>query len=293
VEPGLIWVGTDDGRAHVTRDHGNSWTDLTPIIQEAGGPKDYWVSRVHASASDRATAYVAKSGYRRDDFRPFLFKTTDFGKTWSSISERLPERPVNVIVEDMKNPDLLFLGNDSGIYVSNDGGGNWLAMRGNMPTVAVHDLVIHPRESDLVAGTYGRGVWITDVSLFRGMTEEILAEDVHLFEIEPKAGSRLRAWGNYQLYGDRHITTPNEPMGLVIYYYLKDAPTEAVRILIADPYGDQLKAIDVEPMQGINRTVWDMTNEEDERVPPGEVVVTLEAGKERLARRTRIRERQH
>jgi hypothetical protein len=293
LEPGVIWVGTDDGRAHVTRDHGKSWTDLTPVIEEAGGPKDYWVSRVHASASDDATAYVSKSGYRRDDFRPFLFKTTDFGKTWFSISEGLPARPVNVIVEDMGNPNLLFLGNDSGVYVSNDGGGHWVAMRGNMPTVAVHDLVIHPRENDLVAGTYGRGVWITDISPLREMREELWSKDVHLFEIEPKVVSRMRAWGNYQLYGDRHITTPNEPSGLVIYYYLKNTPTEAVSIHIADPYGTQVKTIEVEPTQGINRTVWDMTNEEDERVPPGEVVVTLEAGEEKLSQRTRIRERQH
>jgi hypothetical protein len=188
----------------------------------------------------------------------------------------------------MKNPDLLFLGNDSGIYVSNDGGGNWLAMRGNMPTVAVHDLVIHPRENDLVAGTYGRGVWVTDISLFREMTEELWPKEAHLFEIEPRVGSRLRAWGNYQLYGDRHITTPNEPFGLVIYFYLKNTPKKAARIRIADPYGTPVKTIDVEPTQGINRTVWAMVDEEDESVQPGDYVVTLEVGEAQLMRRARI-----
>jgi len=148
---GVIWVGTDDGKVQVTRNAGTSWTDATKAIVKAGGPEDAWVTRVFASNFSAGTAYVAKSRLRQDDFRPFLFKTSDFGATWTSISNNLPARSINVIVEDYKNPDLLFVGNDTGVFVSLDRGKRWTPLKGNMPTVPVHDLAIHPREGDLIA----------------------------------------------------------------------------------------------------------------------------------------------
>jgi len=160
VTPGVIWVGTTCGKVHVTKDAGANWIDLTQKITAVGGPEKYYVSRVFASNFQDGTAYVSKSGYRRDDFRPFLYKTTDFGATWTPITDGLPDKPINVIFEDRTNPDLLFLGNDMGVYVSIDGGKKWVRMRNNMPTVAVHDLLVHPRENDLVVATYGRGLYI-------------------------------------------------------------------------------------------------------------------------------------
>lgn len=290
VKSGVIWLGTDDGRVHVTRDHGAHWTDLTLRIADAGGPENFWVSRVHASGSDAATAYAAKSGYRRDDFRPFLFKTTNHGESWTAITHDLPERPINVVFEDRKNPSLLFLGNDVGVYVSIDGGDDWVPMKGNMPTVPVHDLLVHPRENDLVVGTFGRGVWITDVGPLQEMTESMLEEDVYLFEIESKSARKRQAWGNYQLYGDRHIVTSNEPLGLVINYYLKKASPAKVELSIADPYGGPVNRLEGDGDAGLNRVIWEMNDENDEPVPPGEYVVTLRIDDARWMRRVRITE---
>ncbi len=149
LQPGLLWVGTDDGLVWVTSDDGKNWTKVSDKI--AGNP-GYWVSRVEASSSDPGTAYVAYTGLRNDDFRPFLYKTTDYGQTWTSIAGNLPNEPINVVREDPKNRQLLFVGTDFAVWTSLDGGKTWLKMKANMPTVAIYDLKIHPRESDLIVG---------------------------------------------------------------------------------------------------------------------------------------------
>ena len=139
---GLIWVGTDDGKVQVTTNAGASWRDVTPNVAQAGGPEDAWVTRVCASPAIAGTAYVAKSRLRQDDFRPFLYKTTDFGATWTSIAGNLPERSINVVFEDYTNSNLLFVGNNEGVYVSLNGGQHWMAMKGNMPPAPVFDLTV-------------------------------------------------------------------------------------------------------------------------------------------------------
>jgi photosystem II stability/assembly factor-like uncharacterized protein len=276
--PGVIWVGTDDGRVWMTRNHGADWTEMTEQIAAVGGPAEYWVSRVFASPHASGTAYVTKTGYRRDDFRPFVFKTTDFGETWTAIHDALPDSPVNVIYQDHENPDILYLGNDQGVFVSATEGQRWLPMRGNMPTVPVHDLVVHPREDDLVVGTYGRGIWVTDVSWLQQVTPEVRTQDVHLFEIEPKAQRRMRAWGNYQLYGDRHITTPNEPFGVPIYYWLSGELEGEVEISIYDSHGMHIETLDGPTEFGVQRVIWNMRDDFDETVPPGRYQVRLSLG---------------
>ncbi|MDQ3171023.1 MAG: hypothetical protein M3Q55_12865, partial [Acidobacteriota bacterium] len=147
VAAGTIWVGTDDGKLQVTRDAGSAWTDATPALAAAGAPIDRYVSRVFASPHGAGTAFVAKSGFRNDDFRPFLYRTDDFGKTWSSIGAGLPDSPINVVVQDRVNRHLLIVGNDLGVWVSNDAGEAWSRLTANLPTVAVHDLTVHPREN--------------------------------------------------------------------------------------------------------------------------------------------------
>ena len=152
VTKGVIWAGTSDGKVQVTRDDGGRWTDATAKITAAGGRVDAYVSRVRASSHVAGRAYVAKNGYRFDDFKPYLYRTDDFGATWRSISANLPNEPINVVWEDRKNPDLLFVGNDTGVFVSITGGTRWVKMNNNMPNVAVHDLLVHPRENDLILG---------------------------------------------------------------------------------------------------------------------------------------------
>lgn len=304
VTPGVIWVGTDDGKVWVTKNSGADWQDRTHQIVNTGAPKNYWVSRVFASNHETGTAYVSKSGYRRDDFRPFLYKTTDFGETWIEIDNNLPDKPINVIFEDHKNPELLFLGNDKGVYVSIDGGKSWAYMRNNMPTIAVHDLLVHPRENDLILGTYGRGIFITDITPLQELKEDVLEKDIHLFSIEPKVQWTTRRWGNYGLYGDRHISTPNEPNAIVINYYLKDKTQENVKITITNPDGRVLSNIEGKTEAGINRAIWNMRIQPPERqesqtrrrwggilAEPGEYVVILEIGDKKLTRKAVIKKR--
>src|SRR5215470_16285942 len=208
---GVIWVGTDDGKVQVTKNGGTNWSDVTANVAKAGGPEDAWVTRVFSSNANPGTAYVAKSRLRQDDFRPFLYRTTDYGATWTSIASNLPKGTINVIFEDYKNPELLFAGSDAGVFVTIDGGAQWLAMKGNMPTAPVTDLTIQPRETDLVVGTYGRGIWITNIAVLRELNDSVLNEDIHFFPVQSRSRRSEGAVGNYRLLGDRQLVTPNEP----------------------------------------------------------------------------------
>jgi photosystem II stability/assembly factor-like uncharacterized protein len=209
-QAGVIWVGTDDGKVQVTRDAGAHWSDVST------GPVDGWVSRVYGSKFAAGTAYITKTRRRQDDFRPYVYRTTDFGKTWTDVSAGLPAA-LNAIVED--TADILYVGSDIGVFVSFDRGAHWNEFRSNMPHVPVHDLLIHPREGDLVAGTYGRGIWVTNVVPLRGVAGDAVLMPVRPFTRRPNEG----AWGNWRLYGDRPLTTPNEPNAVVIVYRLKEA----------------------------------------------------------------------
>jgi len=260
--PGLIWVGTDDGNVQVTKDGGATWTLVNRNIP---GHPGYWVSRVTASHFDEATAYVSFTGYRRDDFRPFVYKTTDYGRTWTSIAGNLPDGPVNVIKEHHINADLLFIGTEFGAFVSIDGGANWVSMKNNMPSQPVQDLLVHPREDDLVVSTHGRGIFVTDISPLHELNSDLLQKDVHLFNVEKK--TQWVGGFSKSISGHRHFEAPAEPKGLMIYYYLKNNAREDVKIVITDPYGKQLEELDMQNTQGefavsnnagINKVLWDM-----------------------------------
>lgn len=157
LKAGLIYVGTDDGRIHVTSDDGAGWNEIID-----GLPRHKWISRVEASRFDEGTVYASLNGYRDDDFAVYLYKSTDFGTTWQDISANIPGAPVNVVREDPKNPSLLYVGTDLGVYVSLNGGAEWQVLGGNLPSTYVHDLVVHPRDDKLVIATHGRGMWILD-----------------------------------------------------------------------------------------------------------------------------------
>lgn len=153
---GLLYVGTESGQVHVTRDGGTTWTRI-----DAGLPKK-WVSRVIASQHDLGTAYVTFTGYREDDTRAYAYRSTDFGAHWTPIAGNLPAESINVIREDPRNPDVLYVGTDGGVYVSLDRGASWLSLSATLPTTPVHDLVVHPRDDEIVIGTHGRGVFVLD-----------------------------------------------------------------------------------------------------------------------------------
>lgn len=284
VKPGLIWVGTDDGKVQVTTNGGGSWADCTLAIAKAGGPAHIWVSRVMASPHEPGTAFVAKSGFRNDDFKAYLFKTIDYGKTWVSVSSNLPDYPINVVVQDKKNPDLLFAGTDHGLFVSIDGGKNWVIFRNNMPQVKVTDLMVHPRENDLAVATYGRGVWITNIWPLQELKPDVLERSVHLFSIRPAVQKQYPVFGNYELLGDSHLMTPNEPDEVVIFYYLKNELAEKPRVKIYDQSGNLLQELEGTKEAGLHRIAWDMRKKDDGRsrwrpqVEPGVYKVILEAG---------------
>jgi photosystem II stability/assembly factor-like uncharacterized protein len=256
LKPGIIWVGTDDGKVQVTLNHGGGWSDVTPALTAAGAPADRWVSRVFASPHDAATAFVSKSGFRNDDFAPYLYKTVDGGKTWTAIAGNLPNAPINVVVQDRKNKDLLVVGNDTGVFVSIDGGARWTPLKANLPTVAVHDLTIHPRENDLVLGTYGRAFWTGDITPLQELSAAVVDKPAHLFDIEPRARYGFSVQGmNYHLFGDKYLEVPNEPEALVINYYLKaDAPA-AAKITVKDPSGKVLREVEGAAKAGLNRAL--------------------------------------
>ncbi len=306
VEPGVIWTGSDDGKVQVTKDGGATWLDRTSKLAAAGGPANFWVSRVFPSPHAAGTAFVTKTGWRLDDYRASIHKTSDYGETWTSIVGDLPNgKPINVVVQDAKNPDLLFVGTEWGVYVTLDGGKSWLPFRAGMPSVKVTDMVVHPRENDLVVATYGRGLYVVDISPLQGLTAAALGQDVHLFDIEPRTQRVTGGIGNYQLLGDSHLMTRNEPNAVVINYYLKAKADGQVKVTVADPYGTVLAELTGRGEAGLNSVLWGMRIQRPGAKPaggmrfgggglvePGEYVVTLEAAGKKMTKKAVIRYRQ-
>ena len=257
--PGLIWVGTDDGNVQLTRNGGTTWTNVRAAIPLV--PKGIWVSRVDASHFDAGTCYVTFDGHRSDDFHTYVFKTTDYGKTWTDIKSNLPEgQPVYVIREDLKNKGLLFLGTEYGVFFSRDGGKAWSSLSLNLPTVPVHDLLIHPRDNDLIAATHGRGIWIMDdITALRGATDSILGQDVVLFDVS-KPGTRwLQIGRGGYSRGDLFFKGENPPVGALLHIYLKAKPEKPGTLEISDATGALKTTYILDAADsGINRIAWDL-----------------------------------
>jgi len=278
--------------------------DVTQNLRTPPEAEEYYVGRVFASPHEAGRAYALKTGFQRDDFRPFVFRTEDYGRSWTAIAGNLPPGRVHVIVEDRKNPGLLFLGAEKGVFVTIDGGKKWVRMKNNMPNHGlVHDLLIHPRDNDLVVATHARGIWTTDISPLQEMTPDVLKEDAHLFAVEPAIRWQTRRAMSGTFHGDRHFTVKNEPAGLKIFYYLKRALPEKVRVTIRDAGGEEISTLEGKAEAGIQRVIWDMRarpekpseGEEARRprpgpiVPAGEYLVVLEAAGQTLSTRARIR----
>lgn len=253
VDPNWLMVGTDDGRVHVTRDRGKQWTDVSNGFPVQ--PTSWWCSRVEFSHTDKATAYVSFTGYREDDFRPFVFQTTDAGQTWKSISGNLPNECINVVKQDPRRAQTLYVGTDKSCFVSTNGGQSWNRLAG-FGTLPVHDLLIHSRERDLIIGTHGRGIWIMDdVTPLQETSDKIDQQSGHLFTVRDWEQSRLPQGGSYS--GDRHRNTPNSTPGAILWYQLNPASQgKDIDLLIEDMEGNEVAKLPVQKEIGWHRATF-------------------------------------
>jgi photosystem II stability/assembly factor-like uncharacterized protein len=262
VVPGIVWAGTNDGNVQVSRDGGLSWKNV--VSKVPGVPNETHVSRVEASPFDAGTAYVTFDGHRTDDHKPYVFVTKDFGETWTSIAANLPMGNANVITADNRNRNLLFLGTEYAIHVSTDAGKSWKPLMQGMPTVRIDDLVIHPRERDLIAGTHGRSIWILDdISSLEQMTDQTMTTDAVLFDIRPAVSLVNDIRKQITVGGQKNFRGANADPGTAISYWLK-ADAANVRVDISDVTGRVVRTIDGTKTAGLNRLRWNLQGN-----PPG------------------------
>ena len=280
LEPGVIWAGTDDGLVHVTRDNGKSWKDVTP----KGMPEWIQVNSIDASPHEKGAAYVAATRYKFDDFHPYLYKTSDYGKTWARIDHGIPDNAfTRVVREDPARRGFLFAGTETGLYVSSDDGASWNPFQRNLPAVPITDLAI--KNDDLVVATQGRSFWILDdLTPLRRWSDSVTGEPAHLFPPRPSVRIQTRKPDEE----DQEPGSPvgkNIPNGVIVNYWLKEKPGKAEKVTLEllagdkvirtfsnekkEPKGDlkeqatheeEEKERDkpLEPKAGVNRFVWDM-----------------------------------
>jgi len=279
-QQGLLWAGTDDGFVQLTRDEGKSgWTNVTP----KDVPEWSAISLIEASPFDAGTAYVAVDAHKLDNFKPYIFKTSDFGKNWTKIVTGLPENVyVHAVREDPKRKGLLYAGTETGIFVSFNDGANWQSLQLNLPVTPIHDLVIH--DDTLVVATHGRSFWALDgLGPLRQASASLAKEDAHLFT--PDTAYRTR-----EGHGSprRYPVGENPPAGVILYYYLKEAPKEPAKLELLDANGKVVRAFNSEekktegapeegerdePIEhipakaGLNLFVWDLRYELPTKVP--------------------------
>jgi photosystem II stability/assembly factor-like uncharacterized protein len=265
-----IWVGTDDGNVQVTRDGGKSWKNVVGNVP--GLPKNSWVSWVQASNFEPGTAYAAFDRHTFGDFAPYVFRTADYGQTWTPLLTAQEAKDVrgyaHVIKEDLVQPNLLFLGTEFGLYVSIDGGKAWAQFKGSQfPTVAVRDLAIQARDNDLVLATHGRGMWIIDdITPLRSLTADLLVQE-SAFISARQVQQRIQGSGGWA-NGDAVFVGDNAPDGAVITYYQKSRHLFGkLKIEVLDATGRVLDELPASKRAGINRVTWNMS-EKPPRVPP-------------------------
>lgn len=294
---GVVWAGTDDGKVWVTRDGGTHWDDVSTHL--AGVPKGLYVSRVEPSHHDAGTAYVSIDGHRSDDTRPYLLVTRDFGQTFRSIAGDLPrEWPVLVVREDPVRRELLFAGTENGMFASMDAGAHWERLDHGLPTVAVDDIAIQPRERDLVIGTHGRSVYVMDdIGALEHWTADVPRHDVTFFP--PRGATAFLVRDQSGVWGSRMFTAKNPPFGAYFDYYIAKDTGEGVQIAVSDSAGHAVRSLSGPGTPGLHRVAWDLqAGEPTQRlgrpewnnqalfVPPGRYRVKLTYGERKPLEQT-------
>ncbi|MEJ1221951.1 WD40/YVTN/BNR-like repeat-containing protein [Sediminicola sp. 1XM1-17] len=258
LDENVIWVGTDDGNVQVTKDGGKTWTNTVGSIN--GLPKNTWCYHIEASSFDKGTAYAVFEGHTNNDMKPYAYKTTDYGKTWSNIITPDVVGFARNIQEDYVNPDLLFLGTEFGLYITMDGGSNWYKFTNNMPAVAVHFIDLQKKTNDLVMGTHGRGVIIIDdISPLRDLTAEVMEKDVHFFANSPtvidEQGGFSGSFGN-----ETQFVGQSKSKNAQIKYYLNKRHTFGKMTMeVQDMEGNKIMELGPGKSKGINIVNWAYT----------------------------------
>jgi hypothetical protein len=263
VEEGVIWIGTDDGNIQLTTDGGASWTNCAPQIKEL--PAGAWVPQIVPSASNAAEAWVVVNNYRQNDYAPYLFHTSDYGRRWSRV-EVPPGGHLLSFVQDPKEPRLQFLGTEQGLWVTIDGGAQWTKWTVGYPTVPTMDMVIHPREDDLVIGTYGRSAYIIDdIAPLRALAQahdQITSSVVYAFEPPVAYLADTKNAPGYYFSGDAYFEGENRPLGARISYFVTvdevdgEEKSDSVTIVVRDQEMNLVRTLKKIPVNGLNRTVW-------------------------------------
>ncbi len=238
---GLLYTGSDDGMVHVSKNGGFSWDNIS-----AGLPDKMWVSRIQASAHEEGVVYASLNGYRWDNWDSHVYRSDDYGQNWSRIGTDLPAEPVNVVKEDLDNPDILYVGTDHGAYVSFNQGSSFQGFSAGLPAVPVHDIVVHPRDKDIIIGTHGRSLYLGPGAELQLLTREVMREELHLFSLQDSRASGR--WGSVSWFGT------NEPeMSIPIYASAPGAAT----ITVSAKEGPELKTFSADLVQGLNYVSYD------------------------------------
>lgn len=266
----VIWVGTDDGNVQLTRDGAKTWTNVVANVPDL--PKNSWVSWIQASNFDAGTAYAAFDRHTFGDMAPYVYRTTDFGKTWTPLLTAKDPKGVrgyaHVVKDDLVKKDLLFVGTEFGLFVSIDGGKAWAQFKGSrFPAVAVRDLAVHPRDHDLVLGTHGRGIWIIDdITPWRALMPEVLNQEATFVSARP-VQQRIDAQGGWAS-GAATFIGDNPPDAAVITYYQKSRHLFGkLKLEVLDSTGRVVDTLPASKRPGLNRVIWGM-REKPPRVPP-------------------------
>ena len=294
---GLLWAGTDDGKLWVTENGGGNWTDLSANVPAAA--RGQWISRIEPGHADAKVAYLAIDAHRAGEYRPLAYRTSDLGRTWQPVIGDLPpDGPVKVVREDPSNPQVLYAGTELGLFVTLDRGAHWTAV-GGLPTVAVDDIVVHPRETDLVVATHGRSLYILDdASPLAQLTAEVVARDAHLFAPRTAVGTYLLP-GFADWAGTTGIYRgANPPEGVIVTYWIKEDTGDPVKIAIEGPGERPIANLTGSSRAGLNRVTWDLMPSKDvlteyggegkKFVAPGDYKVTLKYGKAKSEQRLKV-----
>ena len=258
---GVLYVGTDDGNVQVSQDGGTSWQEVAGLIPDL--PEGTYVSRVQASYHADTRVYATMDGHRSDDYSVYVYVSEDSGDSWRSLASNIPDgHTMNVIREHPRNENLLVLGGEFGAYITINRGEEWHQIKGAVPTVPVDDIAIHSRDNDLILGTHGRSIWVLDdMTPLEKLSEEVLASDLHLFDVRDAVGYRINNHkGNT---GHKMFIAPNPPEGALIHYFLNDEVDgeDAVEVTIQNGAGEVIRTFDGPGSVGLNRVNWDLRHE--------------------------------